>query len=238
LRPLQESRRLLLESEVPEIPFRAVLTVRLDPREWAGRSRIDLDTLFDRLRDVAQERTRRFSAVHCAEAEQAINVRLSREPSLGTGAVVGIALAVDEVMHTAALHHLELRRIAALEEEKHRARVAEWARLRDQVLHDPRMARLWWLDGRADRLRDLVAMGDVFEQASQLLDGAPTESSADGIARLLREFLSRLTPEQRSHLLLQVARVFRSYEHDDLAVGVESAVPLPDQAFEVEGTRS
>jgi hypothetical protein len=218
------SRHLILDSDTAGIPFRAVITVRGEDREWSAFSPPDREVLFNHLRAVAERRTCRFSVVYPLEAQQDANSWLAREVLLGGAGSAEVELFVDEAVLSAGRKILVSRHEAALVEERRRAQVKEWVALRDEVLTDPGLVRLWWLDGRSERLGELVTMGDAFDKVPILLGNASNGSTARAITAVLDDFLSRLTAEQRDLLVHQLGRVFRSYERGDLADGLETLV--------------
>ena len=87
------------------------------------------------------------------------------------------------------------------------------------MLCDPAAARLWWLDGRREKLADLDAMSETFERVAQTF-GEPSgsgPSTAQLVADVLADFLGRLDDVLRAQLVHQLAEVFRQYNTDDLA---------------------
>ena len=88
----------------------------------------------------------------------------------------------------------------------------------DQILADPALARLWWLDGKREKLPQLVQMDGVFEQVALLIAqrSEPVEQ-ASPIPELIRTFLRDLGSHHRALLIKQLQGVFVAYERDDLA---------------------
>ncbi|MGI5273108.1 hypothetical protein ACQEUU_28435 [Nonomuraea sp. CA-218870] len=108
------------------------------------------------------------------------------------------------------------------------AEVERLAIFRDTVLRDAHTARLWWLGTDPNRLIDLANHADDIEPAVALI--APP-SGTDGqrpgeaaIAELINLFLTGLDPDSRWFLIHQLSRVFGSYDRNDLALQLSSAI--------------
>ena len=88
-----------------------------------------------------------------------------------------------------------------------------------EVLSDPALAGLWWLDGQPEKLPELVKLSKnkVFEEAATLFSASPDHASVDPIPELVRLFLHGLGPSLRQQLIEQLHLVFISYERTDLA---------------------
>jgi hypothetical protein len=213
------SRRVLLDSDVVGIPFRGEISLVLTTGAGPSDGESSPGELLDLLKVRAAQVTGGFCVVHQEEAEAEVNARLTDDSVSSHGAQVRVRLDVDPDARESALRHLQLRRAGVLRDEKYRAQKQEWDHLRDHVLQDPVTARLWWLDGNVDRLERMADLDELFQKVSRQLVGSaldPKSSSAE-ITHLIETFLTRLRPEEQSYLVQQVERVFRSFEHDDLA---------------------
>jgi hypothetical protein len=223
------SGHMLLPSDLTDVPFRAHLQVA--GLRFTAAASSHRAAACEQVRELAAEVTTGYTVLHWQEAEYAVNLMLARGPVGSGGALAGasawVSLRVDPGATQAAEEHAKMRQASVLVREGHRLKQQQWSYLRDEVLSDPGNARLWWLDGDRDRLKELVSMVDVFEGVAELL--APTPAGrvglgglegnffADQVSDLLRRFLVPLEPAQHQLLLLQLGRVFRSYERDDLA---------------------
>jgi hypothetical protein len=245
-RPISYSGHVLLPSDLAEIPFRA----HLQMMGYRGHSAM---AVYERLRALASEVTAGYSVLHWQEAECAVKVMLGSGPVLRegplAGAIVSVSLRVDPGATEAAAEHAKLRRSSVLVREGHRLQQEQWSYLRDDVLGDPGSTRLWWLDGNRDRLKELVAMGSAFECAAELFSATPSGAGrapgtssagvADRTVTLLEQFLGDLQPEQHQLLLLQLDRVFRSWERADLADQLrDQGDELPQASEDARGRHS
>jgi hypothetical protein len=176
------------------------------------------------VKETTEEITCRYSVVHLRETQDALASRLF-DDRLQIGALPGAELRVvldaDPEAVEIARRFEGMRMEAALTQVQHQLRFQQWDDLRREVLAVPHRARLWWLDGRSDRLEQLVTMGNVFEEAAALLTPAPrtaqASSSAAQLSDVVDRFLRELEPAQRQLLLQQLSRVFVSYARHDLA---------------------
>ena len=174
-----------------------------------------------RLREAAGRVTGGFTPLNTGEAGTELNVTLQRHLDLPD---VGVRLAGVSAELVAEPQAVELaERREAERREALQARetlLAKLERLRlfgDQVLADPVLARLWWLDGKIDKLPQMVDMDAVFEKAAVRMGSDAASRPDDPVPDLIRTFLDGLGPEHRSLLVKQIAHVFVSYERSDLA---------------------
>jgi hypothetical protein len=220
---------ILVRSLQEEVRFRARIHI-----SWLGRA-TDPKTpetvaLVAQLAKEATEKiTSQFSVVHLREAQDALTSRLSLDEQLQIDAFLEAKLEVFLDAEPAAVEIAQrferMRMEGAFTQAQHLLRFQQWDELHQEVLCVPHRARLWWLDGRSDRLEQLVAMGETFEQAAALLTPAfETARAPSPTARLtdvIDRFLGGLGPEQHQLLLQQLSRVFVSYERPDLADAIQ-----------------
>ncbi|MFI6899702.1 hypothetical protein ACIBKY_00505 [Nonomuraea sp. NPDC050394] len=220
----------VLHSEREYLKFRARIELTwLLP--WETELSVDIETsVCDRLIMAARQAARQFSVLYREEAESAVNLALGRvetHPYLRRARVV---LSVEPE----ALEFAREQMVEDLAIERHRtAQQVELARLtvlRDTMLRDGSIARLWWLQSDPKKLMELVKHGDEFEKAITLIsDGSSKRLSVPGagetsVAELVELFLTELGPEHRRLLIHQLDKVFRGYERPELAdrLGVAS----------------
>ncbi|MDQ1292768.1 MAG: hypothetical protein QG608_648 [Actinomycetota bacterium] len=170
----------LLDSSLPGFPFRSRIKIERPAISTYDSSTAKLAQHYEELRASATAITRRFSVLHLAEAQAEIDLFLaSRETIQGsalTGAGALIQLSVDHQSQEFAAQWERLRLEENIAAEQHRICLEQSAVLRDQILKDPAQARLWWLEGKRDRLKELVQMGDAFERLATLLAPSPASS--------------------------------------------------------------
>ncbi|GAA4200880.1 hypothetical protein GCM10022252_54750 [Streptosporangium oxazolinicum] len=230
----------LLPSDLRDASFRASIevtwTIHMDDRPTGG----DEAEMHDCLWDIASKAAKPFGVLQANEAQSRVNIELGRARrvfSSGSWLVHARAtLSVDTETLEFARKYDSMQRETALVRERHQAQRDRLLSLREYVLADGGTARLWWLDGNAEKLSRLVEMGGVFERAVDLVtQGVPGTSTPDAhhevvsgeasrpdpAGELIRQFLSGLGPAHRELLISQVGRVFRSYEQPELATELE-----------------
>jgi hypothetical protein len=213
----------LLDSSLPGFPFRSRIKIERSSISTYDTSTARLAQHFEELRASATAITRRFSVLHLAEAQAEIDLFLAgREMIQGSapaGAGALIQLSVDHQSQEYAAQWERLRLEEDIAAERHRLRLEQNAVLRDQILRDPAQARLWWLEGKRERLKELVQMGDTFETLATLLAPSPAEKNSTTAewVTVVEDFLCKLDAQQSDLLLKQLDRVFCSYERADLS---------------------
>jgi len=227
----------LLDSSLPGAPFRARISIVHQHSVPDRAATAQLAQVYEELRRCAATITRRFSVLHLPEAQDEINLYLAGRGPISNGTVDGecstIELRVDTQVTEHAIRYETIRNEETIAGERHRAHMEQNAVLREQILTDPAQARLWWLEGKRERLRELVQMGDTFETLARVLSvsSAPDTSAGSEWILLLEDFLSKLDPRQTDLLLSQLDRVFTSYERIDLSDrvhGLRSVSPQED----------
>ncbi|SFK84524.1 hypothetical protein SAMN05216275_13782 [Streptosporangium canum] len=230
----------VLRSERENREFRARITLTwLLP--WGTELPVDIETsVCDRLIVAASQAATPFSVLHREEAESAVNLALGRVEThpyfRRARAVLGVEAEVVEFARQQMARDLETERHRMAQQ----AEVTRLTALRDTMLRDGSIARLWWLQSDPKKLMELVKHGDEFEKAINLVSsGHGTQPSAPGVgetsvAELIELFLAELGPEHRRLLIHQLNRVFRGYERPELAdrlvatSGDGVAEPSPD----------
>jgi hypothetical protein len=213
-----ESWHLLLPSNLDGLRFRAQMRLSLPPAAAGART-----VLYDRLVQAAQGVTSKYSVLHLPEAQDHLNAQLSRELPYqdvgGHGPAVWAGLAVDQADLELAQQQVKLRHAETLAREQYRSQAAGWDHLRSEVLSDPARTRLWWLNGRSEKLAEMVNSSHVFDQViGQLAPmGVAPVAPTSPVADVLERFLRGLGPEHHELLLEQLATVFRNYERPELA---------------------
>lgn len=217
--PAQQTKAaLLLPSDVPDLHFRAQVTIDW-PAVRAGDPAADHSEVIEHLRAAAGARTEKYSVVFREEAEYDLNVNIPSSWDDSPPCAATIALQVDEDVRQAALRHQELRRTQVFEEEKQQLQVKQWEGLQEHVLRDPLRIRMWWLNGDPKRLRELIDEDKIFEQAAQALSPpAARPSEAFNLVRMLESFWSQLSDDQRTYLIVdRLDTVFRNFDQPELA---------------------
>lgn len=184
-----------------------------------------------RLRGVAEQVARCFSPLDAGSARTALNLELRRHLILHEANLrlegVQVDLTAEPRGCELAAHFEELRRQATVARADQQARLDRVRMFGADVLRDPLLARLWWLDGKIENLPQMVQLDSVFEQAAVCMGGATSEDQivADPLPGLVRAFLDGLRPEHRELLLRQLAHVFVSYERPELARSLDGLRP-------------
>jgi hypothetical protein len=242
--PVVTTSRVRLPSAFPEAQFQATITMVWPPgivpdqRQRALAERQILDTA----RPVA----RQYSVLDPDEARASVDLELWGRGVTGDDSQLVMAstsIEVDSDDRRLAEECEALRRQTALTRE---ARLEEVERLRvlaDEVLANPTLARLWWLEGKPGKLEDLVAKGkeETFEKVAELFGKPADIQPADPIAELIRLFLQDLDSRLREQLISQLRFVFADHERPDLVAGLDGYQHPragPDQGFsaaEVDG---
>ncbi|GAA4566352.1 hypothetical protein [Planotetraspora kaengkrachanensis] len=184
-----------------------------------------------RIRDILERVTSGFSVHSVEEVQGEVEMAVYRNsPGIDHRlASVQVKLWVDEKTKTYAEEFEKVLRDNALTEAVFEMKARQARYVRDHLLSDAQIARLWWLDGRADKLPELLKMGSNFEQVVGLIhDGmgsipAPGEAlMIERIAELIKDFLGPLSAQHREILLSQLGHFFNGYEREDLANSLSS----------------
>lgn len=222
-----------LQSSLPEACFQARFHVDWPPT--GGDPSLEIRSYAERqLRRTAQRTARAHSLLDIDEAQTAINLALQQDLPLAVANVRLISaeavLSVLPADRELAEQYEKLQRDTALTRETQRAELDRLRLMGDQILADPALARLWWLDGKREKLPQLVQMDGIFEQTALLITQCtePVEQ-ANPIPGLIRTFLHDLAPHHRALLIKQLQGVFVAYERDDLAgmLGTHDQPPTP-----------
>lgn len=184
--------------------------------------------IFQYLSHVAEQVTVRCSVLEVELTRSQVAIELNSVRGLPNTDVsltdVQVHLSPDPAGAEFAARHEQFRREIALTRAHHESQAAQLQLMRQHILADSSVARLWWLDGKPERLAQMVGQGDLFERVVDLLSGSRREAAGDErIAGLIGRFLEELGPEHRELLLRQLGRVFESYERHDLAAGLNGS---------------
>ncbi|MEV6150536.1 hypothetical protein AB0L53_09355 [Nonomuraea sp. NPDC052129] len=178
------------------------------------------------LRKAIESATRNFSVLLLEEAQAQADFAARRAARTIDSNVVSarVILSVDEKTKLYAENYEDIVRTNALTEADWQMRAQQARYIRDHLLVDAQMARLWWLDGQSGKLPELLRMGSDFEKIVALVQSGagmiaePEETAKEErIAHLIREFLDPLGPQHREVLLSQLGSMFTSYDRSDLA---------------------
>jgi hypothetical protein len=228
---LSQVFRFRCQSRTSELPFLAEVEAGWRPTSAQWPDAVVRSHLHQHLRMVVGGVCRSYSVLDAEEAQSQVNLVLDQARWVQEIAVELVAmrasLAVDPEVLATAREQEQVVRDSIVFAARHQDEVNRMLLLRDTVLLDGGMARLWWLDGDRARLQELVKLGDLFEDAARLIAGTPLEGEApathsDVAADLIGKFLVGLEPHYRLHLLSQLSDVFRSYERPALATEVEA----------------
>lgn len=183
------------------------------------------------LREILERVTPAFSVLSVGEAQSEVDIavyRTARSIDQRLTSVQVDLLANDDVKSYAEKFEKELRQ-SALTEATFEMKARQARYVRDHLLADAQIARLWWLDGKAEKLPELLKMGNSFEQVIGLIrDGmgptrTPEEAKAvERIAEIIKDFLAPLGSQHREILLSQLSQIFASYEREDLVGSLQS----------------
>lgn len=227
----QQMFQFRCHSRTTELPFLAEVGASWHPTSADWPDAVVRSRLHQHLRMVVGGVCRSYSVLDAEEAQSHVNLVLDQARWVQEVAVelVGsrAALSVDPEVMTTAKQQEQVVRDSIVFAARHQDEVNRMHLLRDTVLLDGGMARLWWLNGDRARLQELVKLGDLFESAARLIAGTPAEEEpgsarSDVTAGLIDKFLVGLEPRYRLHLLGQLSDVFRSYERPSLADEVEA----------------
>lgn len=209
-----------LPSSLPEAYFQATVHVTWPPRR-EGLSPGLIAKAEQQLRGTLSLTVRQHSVLHVAEAETAVNLALNNSLRLTDAGIQVLAaeaaLTAEPAGAELAEQYEALQRDTALATATQHAQVDRLRVLGDHILIDPTLARLWWLDGKPEKLPEMVKMNKVFEDAATLLTARGESSRTNPIAELIQTFLHDLTPGHRELLLKQLQQIFLAYERADLA---------------------
>jgi hypothetical protein len=222
--PVVTTFRVRLSSELAEAQFQATITMMWlpgsvpDQRQRAIAERRVLDTV----RPVAL----RHSVLDPDETRAAVDLELwdrGRADADNQSVVTRVDILVDPDDRRLAEEREALWRQTALAREARLAEVERSRALADEILATPTLARLWWLQGKPDKLQELVAKGEegMFEKVAELF-GKPAEiQPTDPIAELIRLFLQGLDARLREQLISQLRFVFADHERPDLVARLD-----------------
>lgn len=214
-----------LPSKLPQAQFQVVIQA-----EWPTGWRVDpvrRSLVEQHLLAAARSAAEHYSVLDPGEAGAAMDLELSSQVDMQdagihptTACITQIEVGQDDrrmaESQEAFCRQTALTQIEQMEDAR-RLRI-----LSDEILIDPTLARLWWLDGKPERLAELVAQGKMFEEVSDLFCRSPEPLAAEPIAELIRIFLKDLDVGCREWLVGQLHRVFGSFERGDLADKLDS----------------
>jgi hypothetical protein len=219
--------RVRLSSEVRDAHFQVTIQTIWPPTTHVDRA---LRSIVERhLLQVARSAAKNYSVLDPDEARMAIDLKLSCDlrpedvDICPAGAnIISLEVGPDD-RHMAesqqAFHRMTALAQAERLEEVNRLRI-----LGDTVLANPALARLWWLEGKPGKLKELVELDNkkVFQDVAELFSPQAERLAVDPIAELIRIFLQDLDSQCRELLIGQVRIVFHSYERDDLVDRLDS----------------
>lgn len=182
------------------------------------------------LREILEHVTCNFSVRSEGEAQGEAEIAVYRK-ARGIDrrlTSVQIKLSADQSMKAYAEDFEKELRRNALTEATYEMKARQAHYVRDHLLTDAQIARLWWLDGKAEKLPELLKMGNNFEQVVGLVrDGmgpaAPPDEAllVERVAEVIKDFLAPLGAQHREILLSQLGQIFNSYEREDLVIKLQ-----------------
>ncbi|MFI6637403.1 hypothetical protein ACIBI7_51710 [Nonomuraea fuscirosea] len=215
-----------LPSSLPEAYFEASLdlTWTIDA-DSPNPNREEIYKAHQQLREMLQHVTRKFSVRLLEETQSEAEIVIYRRARSIDARLTSVQLKLwvdPKVKHHADELEQVLRDNAVAEAGfEMKARQARY--VRDHLLADAQVARLWWLDGKADKLPELLKMDNKFEQVVGLIKTGMGPATTPGealiierIAQLIKDFLDPLDSHHREVLLSQLGQIFNGYERDDL----------------------
>jgi hypothetical protein len=219
--------RARIASELPEAQFQ--VTIQTGWPQGGKVGQVPRSLAEQHLLRVAQMAASEYSVLDLDEARAEIDLQLFRNLSPEGSELPPVAAWVSRIdagpddQHLAEGHEA-LRRQTALAQFEQAEEVKRLRMLGDQVLADPTLASLWWLDGKPDRLEELIRADKkkVFENVADLFSAVGEGLAVNPIAQLIRVFLEDLDGSCRQQLIKQLTVVFRAYEHHDLADQLDS----------------
>jgi hypothetical protein len=225
--------RFRCPSRSAELPFLVDVAARwqMGPVQWPEA--VVHARIHQHLSVVVRQVSGNYSVLDAEEAQSQVNLVLSHARRI---ADISVELAVAEATLIAepdvlltAREQEQVVRDSVVDAARHENEMNRMRLLRDSVLLDGGMARLWWLNGDRGRLQELVKLGDLFENAARLLTAGPADADlgpgfGDVAADLIGKFLVGLDPHHRLHLLTQLSGVFHGYERSDLAGEADAAL--------------
>ncbi|MEV5434118.1 hypothetical protein [Streptomyces sp. NPDC052701] len=167
------------------------------------------------LRQEAARVLGRYSVLQLAAAQDAANTTVMRwhRPAAGlevTGAVQLAATARDRDL---AEEHARRQQASDLEHEDQRRRLAHL----QQVLADPDLRRVWWMDRFPDRYTELTALAEKLKSLPLPHEPGNDDTHSD-IQRFTDQFLTALhTPQQRELFLRVLSQTLTALGQHDLA---------------------
>lgn len=219
--------RARIASKLPEAQFQ--VTIQTGWPRGAQVGQLSHSLAEQHLLRVAQMVASEYSVLDSDEARAEIDLQLFRNLSPEGSELSPVAAWVSRIdagpedQHLAERHE-GLRRQTALAQLEQTEEVKRLRMLGDQVLADPTLASLWWLDGKPDRLEELIRTDKkkVFENVADLFSAVGEGLTVNPIAQLIRIFLEDLDGSCRQQLIKQLTVVFRAYERHDLAGQLDS----------------
>ncbi|MCA2186961.1 hypothetical protein [Nonomuraea cavernae] len=182
------------------------------------------------LREILERVTPKFSVLSEGEAQSEAEIAVYRQARRIDRRLTSVQIrlwANDNIKTYAEDFEKELRQ-SALTEATYAMKARQSRYVRDHLLADAQVARLWWLDGKAEKLPELLKMGNNFEQVVGLVqDGmgsttTPEEALAvERVAEIIKDFLAPLGAQHREILLSQLSSIFGSYEREDLVRDIQ-----------------
>jgi hypothetical protein len=219
--------RVRLRSKVPEAHFQVLIQMEWPPGRQVDQVQCSLAE--QHLLRTAQAVAENYSVLDPDEARGAIDLQLFwnlRSEGAGihpaAARVIRIEVGPDD-RHLAEAQEA-LRRQTALAQVERSEEAKRLRILGDDILTNPTLTRLWWLEGKPDKLKELVKPDTmkVFEDVAELFNAPAERVAADPISELIRIFLGDLDAQCREQLISQLQFVFRSYERHDLVGNLDT----------------
>ncbi|MFE3455728.1 hypothetical protein ACFXJ8_43145 [Nonomuraea sp. NPDC059194] len=221
-----------LPSSLPEAYFEASLQLTWTiAGDGSPPNMEETHRVHRQLREVLERVTPNFSVLSEGEAQSEAEIAVYRQARGIDRRLTSVQInlsASDEMKIYAENFEKELRQ-SALTEATYAMKARQARYVRDHLLADAQIARLWWLDGRPEKLPDLLKMGNNFEQVVGLVrDGMGSVKTPDEalvverMAEIIKDFLAPLGAQHREILLSQLSQIFGSYEREDLARNLQS----------------
>ncbi|MGW7520409.1 hypothetical protein ACWGJ2_32990 [Streptomyces sp. NPDC054796] len=173
----------------------------------------------DYLRRQAAQITRHHCVLDPAGAQDAVNTALMQwnHPAPGLSVTGRIRLKVSDQDRGLAQEHARRQRAADLEQEEELHRLQHL----QQILADPSLRRVWWMDRFPDRPDGLNTLKQELADLPE-----PQRRVDDDLRSDIRRFTDQLvttmhTPQQREIFLTALVQALRALGHHDLQTSAD-----------------
>jgi hypothetical protein len=210
----------VLPSAVPHAEFTATCTVAWEAIGETTHAKPESIARSDIERRAA-EVLAKGQVTHCEQLQHKLEAELGYVTKLEDARIavqlVEIELTCTDESRAATELYQELQRRRLVRGWDRDLKLDELRHLKDDILSDPAMATVWWLQNNDNQVDQAVEMSAKLRKLAQIMTENDERSTTDTVASLVDRFVDRLPDGARWRLLSNLAEVFSHYGSPDLA---------------------